>query len=148
MNRQIVEKCQGCMEWTKFGKNLKSSQTFRSLLQLPPLVAPNDELQLDFAGPLQDEKGRKVFILVAVDRFSKFPSALLTKNTGSKNVVKFLEAYKRIYGIPKSIRTDHGSGFKSTLPKEFCKNLGIDHILCPVGDYRDCGLVERTIQTM
>ena len=108
MNRQIVEKCQGCMECTKFGKNLKSYKTFNSSLPLPPLFAPNDEVQLDFAGPLQDEKGKKVFILVAVDRFSKFPSALLTKNTGSKKVVKFLEAYIRIHGIPNSIRTDHG----------------------------------------
>ena len=149
MNRQIVEKCQGCMECTKFGKNLNTSQTFNSSLPLPPLVDPNEELQLDFAGPLPDKKGRKVF--VAVDRVSKFPSALLLKiikNTGSKKVVKFLEAYIRIHGIPKSIGTDHGSGFKSALLKEFCKNLGVDHILCPVGDHRGCGLVERTIQTM
>ena len=79
MKCQIVEKCQGCMECTKFGKNLKSSQTFISSLPLPPLVAPNEELQLDFAGPLPDKKGRKVFIFVAVDRFSKFPCALLIK---------------------------------------------------------------------
>ena len=53
-----------------------------------------------------------------------------------------------MHGIPKSIRTDHGIGFKSALLKEFCKNLGIDHILCPVGDHHGCGLVERTIQTI
>ena len=75
------------MECAKLAKNLKSSRTSNSSLPLPPLVAPNDELQLDFARPLQDEKGRNVFILVAVDRFSKFPSALLTKNTGSKKLV-------------------------------------------------------------
>ena len=80
INRQSVEKSQGSMECTKVGKNMKSSQTFNSSLPLPPLVAPNEELQLDFAGPLQDEKGKKIFILVAVDRFSKFPSALLKKN--------------------------------------------------------------------
>ena len=72
------------MECTKFGKNMKSSQTFNSSQPLLPLVVPNEELQLDFAGPLQDEKGKKVFILVAVDRYSKFPSALHTKNFGSK----------------------------------------------------------------
>ena len=32
--------------------------------------------------------------------------------------------------------------------KEFCKNLGIDHIFCPVGDHRGWGLVERTIQAI
>ena len=53
-----------------------------------------------------------------------------------------------MHGIPKSIRTDHGSGFKSEFLKELCENLGIEHILCPVGDHRGCGLVERTIQTI
>ena len=54
-------------------------------------------------------------------------------------MVKFLEAYIRNHGIPKSIRTDHGSGFKNTLLKEFCENLGIDQLFCPVGDHRGCG---------
>ena len=89
MNCEIVEKCQGCLECTKFGKNIKSAQTFNSSLTLPPIVAPNKELQLDFAGPLQDEKRKKVFILVAVDRLSKFPSALFTKKTGTKKSLSF-----------------------------------------------------------
>ena len=60
MNRQIVERSQMCMECTNFGKNLKSSHTFISSLPLPPLFAPNEELQLDFADPLQDEKGKRI----------------------------------------------------------------------------------------
>ena len=81
MNRQIVKKCQECMECTKFGKNLKSSKTFNSSLPLPPLVATN------YSQNLLDRfktKKKKVFILVAVDRFSNFPFSLLTKNTSSK----------------------------------------------------------------
>ena len=147
MNQEIVEKCQMCMECTKFGKNMKSSHKFNTSLPLSSPFAPNEELQLDFAGS-QDEKGKKVFILVAVDRYSKFPSVLKTKNTGSKKVVIFLEAYIRIHGIPKYISTDHGSGFKKTMLKDFCKNLGIEQLFCPVGDHRGCGLVERTIQTI
>ena len=150
MNRQIVEKCQMCMECTKFGMNLKSSHTFNSLLPLPPLLAPNEKLQLDFAGPLQDEKGKRVFIFVTVDCFSKFPSVLLTKNTGSKKVIKFLEAYIRINGIPKFIRTDHGSGFKNALLKLFCKKNweSINYSVQSVTTVAGCGLVERTIQTI
>ena len=138
INRQIVENCQMCMEGTKLGKNMKSSHTFHTSLSLPSLFAPKEELQLDFADPLQDEKGKRVFILVAVDRYSKFPSVLLTKNNGSKKVVNFLEAYILIHGIANSILTDHGSG----------KNLEIDQLFCPVGDHRSCGIVERTFQTI
>ena len=59
MNRQIVEKCRMCMECTKFDKNLKSSHTLTSSLPLLRLFAPNEELQLAFAGPLQDEKRKE-----------------------------------------------------------------------------------------
>ena len=137
------------MKCTKFGKNLMSSQTFNSLLPLPPLVAPNEELQLDFTGPLLDEKTRKVSFLVAVDRFSKFQSALLTK---TNRFYKGSYIFRGLYTYPWHTKIythgDHGSGFKSALLKEFCKNLGIDHILCPVGDHRGCGLVERMIYTI
>ena len=112
------------------------------------MSAPNQELQLDFAGPLINDKKEKIYILVAIDRFSKFPSVMLTKTTSAKKIVKFLRSYIRNHGIPESIRTDHGSGFNSEVVKEFCKSRGKIHILTAVGDHRSCGLVERSIQTI
>ena len=93
------------------------------------LSGPNQELQLAFAGPILDEKGFKIFLLVAIDRFSEIPSVLISKTTGAKKVTKFLESYIRFHGLPHSIRTDHGSGFKNNLVQEFCSNRGIKHIL-------------------
>ena len=148
MNRQIIETCEKCRECTLFGKNLMPAATFNSAKSLPVLSGPNQELQLDFAGPILDEKGSKIFLLVAIDRFSKFPSVLISKTTGAKKVTKFLDSYIRIHGLPRSIRTDHGSGFKNNLVQEFCSNRGIKHILSPVGDHRGSGLVERSIQTI
>ena len=115
---------------------------------MPLLTGPNQELQSDFAGPILDDKGVKIFLLVAIDRFSKFPSVLITKTTGAIKVTKFLESYIRIHDLPHSIRTDHGSGFKNDIVQQFCYNKGIKHILSPVGDHRGSGLVERTIQTI
>ena len=148
LNRQIVNVCEKCPECTLFGKNIKTSATYNSAKPLPTLSAPNQELQLDFAGPLVDDKKGKIYILVAIDRFSKFPSVMLTKSTSAKKIVKFLRSYIRNHGIPESIRTDHGSGFHSDVVKEFCKMRGIKHILTAVGDHRSCGLVERSIQTI
>ena len=71
LNRQIVNVCEKCTECTLFGKNIKTSTTYNSAKPLPPLSAPNQELQLDFAGPLIDDKKGKIYILVAIDRFSK-----------------------------------------------------------------------------
>ena len=85
--------------------------------------------------------------MVAIDRFSKFPSVLISKTSGAKKVTKFLDSYIRIHGLPHSIRTDHGSGFKNNLVQEFCSSRGIKYVFLPVGDHRGSGLVERTIQT-
>ena len=115
---------------------------------MPNLTGPNQKLQLHFAGPFLYVKGAKIFLLVAIDRFSKFPSVLLTKATGAKKVTKFLESYIRIHGLPHYIRTDHGSGFKNDLVQKFCSIKGIKHIILPVGDHRGSGLVERMIQTI
>ena len=148
LNRQIVDTCEKCRECTLYGKNLKPVKTFHTAQTLPQLTGPNQELQLDFAGPILDDKGVKIFLLVAIDRFSKFPSVLITKTTGAKKVTKFLESYIRIHGLPHSIRTDHGSGFKNDMVQQFCSSKGIKHILSPVGDHRGSGLVERMIQTI
>ena len=61
MNRQIIETCEKCRECTLFGKNLKPANlkpypTFNNAKPLPVLSGPNQELQLDFAGPILDEK--------------------------------------------------------------------------------------------
>ena len=131
-----------------YGKNLTPVKTFHTAQPLPNLTGPNQDLQLDLAGPILDDKGVKIFLLVAIDRFSKFPTVIITKITGAKKVTKFLESYIRIHGLPHSIRTDHGSGFKNDLLQQFCSSRGIKHILSPVGDHRGSGLVERMIQTI
>ena len=61
--------------------------------KLYALSGPNQELQLDFAGPTLDDKEIKVFLLLIVELFSKIPSALITKTTGAKRVPKILESY-------------------------------------------------------
>ena len=61
MNRQIIETCEKCRECTLFGKNLKPASTFNTAKSLPVLSGPNQELQLDFAGPILDEKGLRSF---------------------------------------------------------------------------------------
>ena len=95
-----------------------------------------------------DSKGKKLFIIVAIDRFSKCPTAMITRKSGSKKILKFLKNYVHQHSISKNSRTDQYSGFKNAKLAEFCKSKGINQIFCPVGDHRRCGLLERCIQTI
>ena len=110
--RDIVNLCKNCRECTKLDKNLKPMSPFKMYKSLTPLNAPNEELQLDHAGPLSSGAGNQVCFLLAIDRFSRYPSAKLTKTTGANKILKFLENYIFTHSIPKTIRTDQYSGFK------------------------------------
>ena len=76
MHRDIVQLCKDCAQCTKFGKNLKANKP------LPFLSSPNEELQLDYAGPLLDSDVNNIYILIAIYRFSNYPSAMITRSTG------------------------------------------------------------------
>ena len=148
MHRDIVQLCKDCPQCTKFGKDLKANASFNSTKLLPFLSGPYEELQLDYAGPLLDSDGNSIYILVAIDRYSKYPSAMITRSTGRQKIIKFLKTYIQQHSIPKSIKTDQYSGFKNKLVQAFCKDKNIAQYFCPVGDHCGCGLVERSIQTI
>ena len=70
-----------CPQGTNSGKNLKSRISFSSSQPLSRLQKPNEEVQLAYAGPLKDNLANQMCILVAINRFSKYPSAMLTRST-------------------------------------------------------------------
>ena len=111
MHKDIVNLAEECRSCTRYGKNFKYLIPKNSAKPLPLLTKPGQELQLDYAGPLEDHKGKKVYLLVAIDRYSKFPSVKVTKSTGGKSTIKFLRTYIDTHGIPESIKTDQFSGF-------------------------------------
>ena len=122
MHREIIDLCQSCRSCSAYGKNLKTSKTFNSAEPLPELSEVNEELQIDLAGPMFDSKGKKLIIIVAIDRFLKYLSAMITRKSGSKKILKFLKNYIHQHSIPKNLRTDQYSGFKNAKLAEFCKS--------------------------
>ena len=60
MKQPIVNISEKCPECTSFGENIKPSKAnFRYAKPRPLLSARNQEIQLDFAGPLIDEREGK-----------------------------------------------------------------------------------------
>ena len=116
--------------------------------ELPPLLEPNGEPNLDFAGPLDSYWGSNKFILLCIDRFSKFPAAKITSSTSAKTAIEFLQDYIFLHGIPYSIRVDHATCFTSQDFKLFCDSNKIKIIFCTVGDHRSNGLVEKLVHTV
>ena len=110
--QKIREKTENCPSRRAPRKNLITQLPSTEKNKLEILSEPNQETQLDFAGPIKSKTRGDVYIFVAVDRFSKWPTAQICKKTNSRLVLKFLTKYCSGYGTPRSIRTDRGSFLK------------------------------------
>ena len=150
IHRTIALRAENCRQCLDQGKNLKSLIPKSKLGQLPKLSEPNEELQLDFAGQIVDTKNtnNEHHILAVVDRFSRYPSAVVHTNCDTQTAIEFLSQYCKFHGIPRSIRCDQAQAFKSRAFEFFCKEKNIKHIFSPTHDHRASCMVERLIQTL
>ena len=148
IHRELFVKATECKPCTVIGKNLKSITPAKQFNPHIPCVEPNQEIQIDFVGPIFDEKGNEVYFLAAIDRFSKYPTAFIYDKANGPNVLKFLDMYIENHGIPISIRLDQAKCLVENQVKTFCNKNNIDIIEAPVNDHRAIGLVERLIQTI
>ena len=89
-----------------------------------------------------------MYILVVVDRFSKWPTAQICKNTDSRTVLKFLAKHCSENGTPRSIRTDNGCCFENNEFRKFCNRKNIKRIRCAPNLHTGTSQVERTIRTI
>ena len=104
---------------------------------------------MDFAGPIPYKNNtQNNYILVTVDRLSRYPHAERFKNCDTNTAMEYIENYCKVHGIPRSIRCDQAQAFKAKEFDIFCKNKNIKLLLAPAGDHRGTGMVQRLIQTI
>ena len=113
------------------------------------LTEPGQEIQIDFTGRLYNKRiNRDVQILIAIDRFSKWPTVKTCKTAETKEVINFLTNNFTLYGIPEKIKSDKGGAFISKDYREFCKSRNIVIKYCTPRLHTGNRAVERAIQTL
>ena len=141
--KDIAHWCMSCEACQQLGP-LRNSTQVKPIFSLQPM----DMMGMDFLGPITpDSKNGSVYILLAVDYFSRFLFAHATiRNTGEA-VVDFLENnITKIFGWPIAFYVDNGSHFvKGKLPTKL-KEVGTRLISAPVTNPRSVGLAERYVQ--
>ena len=81
IHRCLTAKAQTCDESIKQGKNFKQISQKQKLGKLPTLSESIEEHQMDFAGPIPlRNHTNNYYILVSVDRYSRFPAPQLFKD--------------------------------------------------------------------
>ena len=76
-------------------------------------------------GPLKGGSHKKKYLLVMVDKFTKWIEAKPVKTAESGPVIDFISGVVHRYGVPHSIITDNGSNFIADEVKTWCGKMGI-----------------------
>ena len=148
IHRDILAKAGECKACMKIGKNLKSVILHRKWAPLPKFSEPNEEIQIDFGGPILNEKGIEQYFITSQDRYSKYPTAEIVNNASGPNVFKLLNKYIYQHGVPRTIRLDQARCFTGKKFETFCTENNVPPIYAPANDQRAIGLLERIIQTI
>ena len=149
MRKDIEQKVKDCTACLATGKNLKYQIPKNQYGKLEKLSEPGQELQIDFTGKLHNKKlNGEPQILIAIDRFSKWPTAKICKTSDTKEVIGFLSNQFNLYNIPEKNKSDKGGAFISTEYKNFWKSRNTEIQYCPPRMHTGNGTVERAIQTM
>ena len=148
MRSDIEKKAKTCSACLNAGKNLKTQlSSTKKKLELPK--HPGEEIQIDFTGNLNSKHlDSSPFIIIAVDKNSRWPAAKICKNTNHDTVITFLREYINVYRVPKPIKSDNGSAFISKEYKSFCKDYNIIRKYGTSNLHTGTELVERTIQSL
>ena len=92
MCKEIEDKIKNCVACMASGKNLNYQLPKNNFGKLKTLTEPGQEVQIDFTGKLNPKKRNGEHqILIAIDRFSKWPTAKVCKSSETKEVLNFLK---------------------------------------------------------
>ena len=110
---------------------------------IPVPEGPFKHLMMDYVDMLHKVKGKR-YMLVIIDRFSRWVEAIPSKDQGAGTVVKFLanEVIPR-FGIPVTISSDNGPAFVGHVLRQVMQALRIKQRYSCVYHPKSQGIVER-----
>ena len=136
--KDIVEKCNAYQRYAN--KPVAPATKLNTI----PLAWPFAQWGLDMVGKLhKSSKGGHVYLLVAVDKFTKWIEARPVTNQGAAEAVKFFESIIFRFGVPHNIITGNGSNFASDEFSNFCDKHCIKLSFASVAHPQTNGQVEK-----
>jgi transposase InsO family protein len=87
--------------------------------------------------------GGHVYMLVAVDKFTKWVEAAPVTIQDSTAAISFIKSIVFPFGVPYNIITDNGTNFTSKEFKSYCEGLGIKLKFASVAHPKTNGQVEK-----
>lgn len=130
----IIKKCDVCLRLNR--KNMGGCEFVETTRQL-------EKVALD----LIDLRSSGVYILVAIDYYTRYVLAEVINNKNSETVLEIIKNWT-IDFKPEEFVTDNGREFSNQTFILFCSENGIKHNKVSVESHRSNGRVERVIRTI
>ncbi|ROL43699.1 Retrovirus-related Pol polyprotein from transposon 412 [Anabarilius grahami] len=139
---EYLSECEICAQ-----NNVKRG-TATPLGSIPVPEGPFKHLVLDYVDMIKSVRGKR-YMLVIIDRFSRWVEAEPLADQGAKTVIRFLtrEVIPR-FGIPSQISSDNGSAFIQRTVKTVIQQLRIKQRLGCIYHPSSQGIVERVNGTL
>jgi len=98
---------------------------------------------VDHFGPIDRINTAKKYVFIIVDAFTKHVKLYAVKSTTTRETIKCLSDYFRIYSRPKMLVSDRGTSFTSKEFEEFMSEMNVRHVKVATGSPQANGQVER-----
>ncbi|KAK1643130.1 hypothetical protein QYE76_060935 [Lolium multiflorum] len=135
---KLVKTCRGCQYYAT-QPNAPAQE-----LKTIPITWPFAVWGLDMVGKLKKSSpGGFEYLLVAIDKFSKWIEATPVRKADGATALKFVCSLVTRFGIPHSIITNNGTNFAQGELKDYCHDVGIRLDLASVAHPQSNGQVER-----
>jgi transposase InsO family protein len=133
----LVQRCPGYQVFAK------QSHMPPTALRTIPITWPFAVWGLDMVRPLKGGSHKNKYLLVMVDKFTKWIEAKLVTSAEAVQVIGFISGLVHRYGVPHSLITDNGTNFTAKEVKAWCKKMGIKLDYASVYHPQSNGQVER-----
>ena len=132
----LVKTCDACQF---HAKNVNQPA---QALQTIPLSWPFAVWGLDIVGHFPRAVGGYRYLLVAIDKFTKWVEVEPVRTITAQAAIKFIRGIVCRFGVPNRIITDNGTQFTSGAFKAYCSELGTKICFASVAHPRANGQVE------
>ena len=125
-SKMVERYCKACEPCARYCRSKPPKQG-----QLQPMVVgmPWEVMSIDITGPHPKSSRGNVYILTAMDSFSKFAFAFPMRNQEAVTVAKILvDQVFTFFGTPMRILSDQGKNFESQLFQELCRCMNIEKV--------------------
>lgn len=114
LKSDVAAYCRSCHTCQIVGKPNQQAKP-APLHPIPAIGEPFERIIIDCVGPIPRTNSGNQYLLTIMCTATRFPEAIPLRNITARTVVKVLTRFFSTFGLPRTIQTDQGTNFKSTL---------------------------------